>query len=251
MGISFIILSYNQYKNIIKILNSIRYSQITDYEIIIVDNNSTDFIFEKVQEYIMKYKIKCQFINNTQQKNQSRSRNLGVKLASKEYIYFIDGDDYLNSYFLSNISLKNDIVFVPRVAKTFVDEEYRINKNNIELNKFYSSPVGAFYRKSFLLKYNIWHEENKFFYYSEDLVFSCLLFDTIIKNNIKYTYINEGFLYFGIKRETSTQIITDLTNYYLEMQKYILDKLETIPVIEFLYKKTGELIEECIKYNNQ
>lgn len=250
MGISFIILSYNQSKNIIKILDSIRYAQLLDYEIILVDNNSTDFVFEKVRYYCVTYKINYKLINNTKQKNQSCSRNLGLQEATKEYVYFIDGDDYLNSYFLHSIELSEDVVFVPRVAKDFNSTIYKINQNNIENKIFYISPVNAFYKRDFLLKYNIKHEEEKYYYYSEDLVFACLLFNTILEYNIKYKYLDNDFLYFGIKRETSTPI-KYLESYYSEMLKYLIDKINNIDVLDFLCKKIGGLIEECINSYNK
>ena len=250
MGISFIILSYNQSKNIIKILNSIRYAQLSDYEIILVDNNSTDFVFEKVRYYCVTYKINYKLINNTKQKNQSRSRNLGLQEATKEYVYFIDGDDYLNSYFLHSIKLNEDVVFVPRVAKDFNSTTYKINQNNIENKIFYISPVNAFYKRDFLLKYNIKHEEEKYYYYSEDLIFACLLFNTILEYNIKYKYLDNDFLYFGIKRETSTPI-KDLESYYSEMLRYLIGKINNIDVLDFLCKKIGGLIEECVNSYNK
>lgn len=250
MGISFIILSYNQSKNIIKILDSIRYAQLPDYEIILIDNNSTDFVFEKVRYYCISYKINYKLINNTKQKNQSRSRNLGLQEATKEYVYFIDGDDYLNSYFLHSIELSEDVIFVPRVAKDFNSNIYKINQNNIENKIFYISPVNAFYKRDFLLKYNIKHEEEKYYYYSEDLIFACLLFDTILEYNIKYKYLNNDFLYFGIKRETSTPI-KNLESYYSEMLRYLINKINNIDVLDFLCKKIGGLIEECVNCYNK
>ncbi len=245
MSISFNILSYNQCDNIIKILNSIRYANIKDYEVVIIDNNSTDFIFEKVKKYCEYYKINYKFVNNPFQKNQSYSRNLGIENSTKEYIYFIDGDDYLNSYSLSQIKLKDDVVFVPRIAKSLQDKYYKININNIENKKFYSSPVGAFYKKDFLKKYNIWHEETKFYYYSEDLIFTALLFDVILNNDVKYNYIEENPLYFGIKRSSSTKVNKDLIKYYINMRDYILEHIKTIHVAQFIFHKIGELIEEC------
>ena len=244
-SISFIILSYNQCDNIIKIINSIVYSKI-DYELIIIDNNSTDNTSEKISNFCNSKNISYKFINNPIQKNQSLSRNIGVKNATKEYIYFVDGDDYLNSYFLNKMELNTDIVFIPRIAKDLDDDEYSININDIENQILYSSAVQGFYKKDILIKYNIWHEENKYFYYSEDLLFTALLFDKIISDRLQYSYIKNDYLYFGIKRETSTPIDKndDMKKYYDDFYRYLIQKMNTVTGFVFVMDKINNLIKE-------
>lgn len=244
-SVSFIILSYNQSDNIIKIINSIIYSKI-DYELIIIDNNSIDNTEEKIKEFCNNKNIAYKFINNPIQKNQSLSRNIGVKNATKDYVYFVDGDDYLNSYFLHKMKLNTDIVFVPRIAKDLDDIKYSININNIENKNLYSSAVQAFYRRDLLIKYNIWHEEEKYYYYSEDLLFTALLFDAISFYMLEYSYIDNDYLYFGIKRETSTPInnIEYMYNYYMDYYSYLLSKMNTELGLIFVSNKITNLIKE-------
>lgn len=64
-----------------------------DFEIILVDDGSPDACPQICDEYAERYEnVRC-----IHQKNggQSRARNAGLRLASGEYIMFVDSDDYL------------------------------------------------------------------------------------------------------------------------------------------------------------
>ena len=97
-NISIIILNYNN-KNVIEnCINSIiRFNDRYKAEIIVVDNQSTDGSYEMLQE---KYKDKIKLYRNSKN-GCSSGRNLGVSNASKEYIMFLDSDQWvLHKYWL-------------------------------------------------------------------------------------------------------------------------------------------------------
>ena len=103
--LSIIGLFYNQYNNYKKIINSITMSNISDYELIIIDDGSSYSEFEKLSNLIKdnpKIKI-IRMSNNT--RNQSKCRNTGIKLSQGEYITYIDGDDYYISSGLYEVYL--------------------------------------------------------------------------------------------------------------------------------------------------
>ncbi|MDY4218226.1 MAG: glycosyltransferase [Prevotella sp.] len=105
--ISFIIPLYNAEKYITKCLDSIISANLNDdYEIIVVDDNSTD----KGAEIVKKYCQKDNTIQYIFQQNQGSSvaRNTGIERATGDYIWFVDSDDYLDSALLRNI--KDDII---------------------------------------------------------------------------------------------------------------------------------------------
>ena len=232
LSVSFVILSYNQYENITSIINNIILSRIADFEIIVVDNNSYP-PYEYELKSIFNEVI---FINNPIQRNQSKSRNDGVKIATKDYICFIDGDDNINPTFFESLnSIDSDVLFIPRL------KGYDINNPSIEINdpnvSFNSSAVMGIYKTQALKTLNIWHEENKFYYYSEDVVFTTLLLYNIKKKNISYTISdNKTYLYYGLKTSTSTDYNTIdkqwLREYFLSMLDYlynfIVDDKETL-----------------------
>lgn len=97
-NISIIILNYNN-KNVIKnCVNSIiKFNKRYQAEIIVVDNQSTDGSYELLQE---KYKDKIKLYRNSKN-GCSSGRNLGVSKSSKEYIMFLDSDQWiLHKYWL-------------------------------------------------------------------------------------------------------------------------------------------------------
>lgn len=109
-NISVVVLNYNNKKVIFNCIDTlIKYNQRYNYEIIVVDNNSSDGSYEMLIE---KYK-ENDFVKvvRNQKNGCSSGRNLGVKNSKNEYILFLDSDEWvLNKYFLDSYIdiLEND-----------------------------------------------------------------------------------------------------------------------------------------------
>ncbi|MBR4316077.1 MAG: glycosyltransferase, partial [Alphaproteobacteria bacterium] len=93
--ISIIVPVYNVQKYLDKCLKSIISQTLTDIEIILVDDGSTDSSGLICDKYAKKDKR----IKVVHQKNarQGAARNAGIKLATGDYIGFVDSDDYITS----------------------------------------------------------------------------------------------------------------------------------------------------------
>lgn len=76
-------------------LNSLVNQTIDDYEIIAVDDCSTDNSFAVLKEYEARYPEKLRAIHSDVNKHQGGAKNIGLKLASGEWIGFIDSDDWI------------------------------------------------------------------------------------------------------------------------------------------------------------
>lgn len=89
MNLSFIIPAYNAEKTILRCLSSILKIDREDYEIIVVDDGSTD----KTHEILSS--IQDKRVSVISQKNQgvSSARNLGITQSCGKYIAFVDADD--------------------------------------------------------------------------------------------------------------------------------------------------------------
>lgn len=99
-NLSIIVLNYNNKKIIDKCIGSLlRFNKKYNYEIIVVDNQSSDGSYEEI---VKKYKDKIKIIRNS--KNGCASgRNLGVSISEKKYIMFLDSDQWvLNEFWLDN-----------------------------------------------------------------------------------------------------------------------------------------------------
>ena len=100
--ISVIIPVYNAEQTIRRCLDSMLDSEYEEYEILLIDDGSTDNSVSILLEYARKNnRIKVyQQINS----GPSVARNKGITLSSGEIIAFVDSDDYVESDYLSLIA---------------------------------------------------------------------------------------------------------------------------------------------------
>lgn len=103
--ITVVIPLYNKEQSVERAIHSVLSQSYSDFELIVVDDGSTD------QSYHVSGNIKDKRIKLLQQRNQgvSAARNAGVQQATSEYIAFLDADDCYHSDFLERIvGLIND-----------------------------------------------------------------------------------------------------------------------------------------------
>ncbi|KJJ85079.1 family 2 glycosyl transferase [Candidatus Omnitrophus magneticus] len=88
---SVIIPTYNRKNFIEKCVNSVISQSYDDFEIIIIDDNSTDGTNDLIKNI---KDTRLQYLYNDKNMGVSKSRNLGIRLAKKEFIAFLDSDDW-------------------------------------------------------------------------------------------------------------------------------------------------------------
>ena len=76
-------------------LDSLINQTISDYEIIAVDDCSTDNSLDILKEYERKYPEKFIAVHSPVNKHQGGAKNIGLKMAKGEWIGFIDSDDWI------------------------------------------------------------------------------------------------------------------------------------------------------------
>jgi len=104
--ISVIIPVYNKARYIEKTINSILNQTYTNFELIIVDDGSTDGSEKICDEYSKKdSRIKVIHIKNG---GVSNARNIGLSIAKGMYIQFIDSDDYIDKNMFEDLSIIMD-----------------------------------------------------------------------------------------------------------------------------------------------
>lgn len=92
--LSVIIPVYNVEEYLRECLDSILGQDYDDFEVILVDNNSTDKSYEICEEYARKYPEVVR-VYRCEAWGAAAARNFGVEKARGEYIWFIDSDDYI------------------------------------------------------------------------------------------------------------------------------------------------------------
>lgn len=114
---SIIIPVYNVEKYLKKCLDSVFNQTYKDYEVIVVNDGSTDKSMDIVKDYDVK-------VINTKHVSVSEARNIGVKKAATgEYLIFLDSDDYWEKDLLKEInkSLDNNPDLVRFQVRTVTD----------------------------------------------------------------------------------------------------------------------------------
>jgi len=126
--ISIVIPAYNASKYLKESVASIQSQTFKSWEVIIVNDGSTDNTFELAKSFLVNERIK---LINQENKGVSAARNAGIKAANGKYIAFLDADDF---YLENNLQLKYD-AFCADESIDFVYSDILKCDNN--LNELY------------------------------------------------------------------------------------------------------------------
>ena len=102
MFLSIIIPCYNCSGTIVRTLESIPRTKGIDYEVILVDDCSTDNTIEFIKEYILFHEW-VRLIELPANQGPANSRNVGIDAARGQYLAFIDSDDTVTPDYLKKI----------------------------------------------------------------------------------------------------------------------------------------------------
>jgi glycosyltransferase involved in cell wall biosynthesis len=90
MRVSFIVPAYNASRWLPETLESVRVQALDDAEVIVIDDGSTDDTGVLIQSEWPEVKY-----HRTENRGVSHARNLGIELATRELLCFVDADDVL------------------------------------------------------------------------------------------------------------------------------------------------------------
>ena len=104
MMLSIIIPVYNVERYVEKCIRSCEMQDVTDFELVVVNDGSTDNSLSIVEQVSKEYEN----IAIITQKNQglSAARNAGLQVARGEYVWFVDSDDWIEPNCLGRITKK-------------------------------------------------------------------------------------------------------------------------------------------------
>lgn len=123
--ISVIIPVYNAEKYIVECVESILHQTYTNWELILVDDGSTDCSGQVCDDYAKKNENV--YVIHQQNGGQTSARKAGVFIARGEYIAFVDSDDWVELDFLEE--LVNSITTIDGRC-TLVSSDLIYNKRN-------------------------------------------------------------------------------------------------------------------------
>ena len=249
MKLSVIIPVYNIKNHVSICLNSIIDQTYTDFEVIVVDDGSTDGSGPICDEFgSTDPRIRILHKSNS---GVSDSRNIGINLATGDYICFIDGDDFIeNDYFEKAVSILNE--YKPKILINSYKLYYGVNDiidpfikdktkkltkddflKGIFVGKMFNwSPVCKFFHASIINKLKF----DKKYCYGEDLLF---IYDLINKMSSSDTIVYAPLSsYMYVQRKTSAC-------YSYSVEK----KYDCVKIYEHIIETADKEIAEYV-YNN-
>lgn len=232
--ISIIVPVYNTEKYLAKCLDSLVNQTLTDIEIIIINDGSTDNSEKIIKEYQKKYS-NIVYIKNTNH-GQGHARNLGITAAKGEYLTFVDSDDYVELNMLEELYdetcdvVVGDIKQIIGENQVYLKNYYEISdKSNINLMLSHPGPVVKLYKRT--LFDNIKFLENVYY---EDLATMPL----IATKAKKVKYVNKALYNYLIRTDSTMRKVSfnkKLDDIYLVLD-HLTEHLNDYPLeLEYLY----------------
>ena len=228
--ISIIIPVYNAKNYLVRCLQSIISQTYKNFEVILVNDGSTDNSYEICQDIANKDK---RFIVVTQTNNgASSARNRGIEIAKGEWITFIDADDYIERNYLEflykNIDDDNCLIIQGLKQVNNKGEEIKniefeystlcgteIHKAFDEKEIFeYGYTVAKLYNRDIINKHNI--KFNKQIAYSEDMLF--MLEYILYCNSIKF--VQHSLYNYVVDASTLSQRYNSFESEFLLFTEY-------------------------------
>lgn len=234
--LSIIVPVYNVEEYLEECLNSLINQNVSYdlYEIICIDDGSPDNCGVILDEYKKKYP----YITVIHQENagQAMARNAGLAVASGEYIWFVDSDDFIPNYAVNRIisSIKNhnaDIFWIGMYrfsgnSVKYDDTDIEKYNSNIKLRSCYS--VKSIRKKTFL-------EDNKIIFddkmtsYAEDFL---IHFKVMKCNPVEFVITEKPLYFYRYVNSSSSNTLTydsiiERVNawlYVLEVQREYFEK---------------------------
>ena len=167
--VTIIIPAFNAEKYIYKCLESVVHQSYTDFDVIIVNDGSSD----GTENILKEYKTKYSFVNyyNKQNGGLSSARNYGMeKLDQSKYVVFLDSDDYLDSEYLHYLVTKAE----EKQSDVVCSGQYRITEDGQIISHVqyhldekekcvlrHLNMHGKMYRVDYIRKHNLIFPEGK------------------------------------------------------------------------------------------
>lgn len=219
---SFLVANYNKGKNIEKCLKQLLVQNVTNFEIVVIDDCSTDDSVEVINK-IKSNSSKINLHINEVNRGIGFTRNELLKLSKGEYIIFVDSDDYVVPNMLDYIEKKNnknfDLIRYQNVVEPATENQTLIEKDK-DKYRFCCSEKGIINPNEIIIE---WCTNP---YCANALLWSyCIKKSLFEKNNIKFPNLtfHEDFAVVPLLLSHSNEIlvIEDVLYHYLQYDKSI------------------------------
>lgn len=241
--ISIVVPVYNSIKYLDRCINSILKQTFLDFELILINDGSTDSSFSVMKKYETDSRVKCYSQKN---KGIAATRNRGIDLASGEYIMFIDNDDYIKEdylmHYVTKIEEDESDVVIGNYQRVLDNGKVLVETHLVDgdWSKYMIvAPWAKLYRLSFIKRYNIKFLNSNI---GEDIYFNMQVMNltkniSIIEDNGYQWFYNEKSVSNTVHKKANKELMFE----YLLDSTY--DKMVEIgcfndALVEYFFIKT-------------
>lgn len=247
--ISLIIPAYNAEKYITRCLNSCLSQIYSALDIIVINDGSLDSTLDLINGF---NDTRITVINK-ENEGVGKARNDGLKVATGEYVVFLDADDYLPcdavSKLVGNVVGNVDFIFsgytiesikgLVAVKPKYDDALSLID--NFYIDNIVSSPWAKMFKLSVIKKYNIEFENFKIM---EDSIFNLKYLSVIDQSS--FVKMDESLYFYNKLSQGTTAVISE------SKAKTIAESLKAQETIYIDYKKNKrEALNEDIIFSRK
>ena len=233
VDVSVIIPVYNVEKYLKQCLDSVLHQSFQNFEMIVVNDGSTDGSGEIIEQYVEKYSEKIITVSQSN-RGISATRNRALRMAKGKYIVFVDSDDYIGQDYIKVLYQEaekscSDMVICnyTRVsAEGEILKSFEANYVNEDMRIPSYVLWNRIIRKELFCKYELFFREGII---CEDVPL-ILQLETVAKN-IKTISISDYYYRCNPKSITST----------FKKKKYRMDQLP--------FQALEESVNFCLSYN--
>lgn len=234
--VSIVIPVYNGEKYIKECIDSLICQTYTDFEIIIVDDGSTDMTEKICHQY---HKMNSVLYYKIEHGGVSKARNVGIKCSRGQYIVFVDSDDRVTSRYLSSLV---ELISLNEVEMGIVG--YSVAGRNMVFNG--SQKRNGIYNKNEIL--SLYYKRDSFRGYLFNKIFNLQIIkqnSIWFKNDI--SMCEDALFFFSYLRYTERVAFKNESNYlyYINPEglSHCYDYAKRISVLN-AYKEICEIISE-------
>ena len=157
MYFSICIPAYNRARTILRTLESVKKQSFDDYEVLIVDDGSTDDTKETVGSYLKENSLEDKFLYFFKENGGKHSAlNLGIEKARGVFFMILDSDDWLADDALNNLAgyckkIENDDSFCGVMGRSVNSENGKMIGDPFDL----TNPVSSYFDYHFIIPQKI------------------------------------------------------------------------------------------------
>lgn len=242
--ISVVMPIYNAKQTLGRMIDSIISQTFTDWELLCIDDGSTDGSADILDEYASKEERII--VVHKENEGVAMARQLGIELAKGEYSIHVDSDDWVDSDMLMDFYTQArkdnaDIVIadyyrVDKNKQLYVKQNVDILSPNVVLKGILSGILfGALWNK--LIRTSLYKDYGPKFFKGIDYCEDVLICSQLLKHDkLNIAYLPKAYYYYVINQSSITHTVTrktyEIRQQYIEKLLQILSESQYISYIQ-------------------